>query len=80
MLYEVITNTYKIDVEVANQDACPRYSGICMDNVKVAESPEWLKNRLKAIGLNPINNIVDITNFVLHETGHPLHAFSYNFV
>ncbi len=73
--FKVSKNTYKIDVEVANQDACPRYSGICMDNVKVAESPEWLKNRLKAIGLNPINNIVDITNFVLHETGHPLHAF-----
>lgn len=73
--FRVSKNTYKIDAEVADSDACPRYSGICMDNVKIAESPEWLKNRLKAIGLNPINNIVDITNFVLHETGHPLHAF-----
>ncbi|MDD4149740.1 MAG: phenylalanine--tRNA ligase subunit beta [Bacteroidales bacterium] len=69
------TNRFKIDVSVENTEACPRYMGICMDNIKIAESPEWLQNKLKAIGLNPINNIVDITNFVLHETGHPLHAF-----
>jgi phenylalanyl-tRNA synthetase beta chain len=73
--FKVSKNSYKIDVEVPATDACPRYSGICMDNIKVGESPEWLKNRLKAIGLSPINNIVDVTNFVLHETGHPLHAF-----
>ncbi|MBN2779048.1 MAG: phenylalanine--tRNA ligase subunit beta [Bacteroidales bacterium] len=69
------TNRFKIDVEVKNIEACPRYMGICLDNIKITDSPDWLKNRLKAIGLNPINNIVDITNFVLHETGHPLHAF-----
>ncbi|MDL2262217.1 phenylalanine--tRNA ligase subunit beta [Bacteroidales bacterium OttesenSCG-928-I21] len=69
------TESFKIDVEIENSDACPRYMGVCMEDVKVCESPDWLKNKLKAIGLNPINNIVDITNFVLHETGHPLHAF-----
>ncbi|PLX06122.1 MAG: phenylalanine--tRNA ligase subunit beta [Marinilabiliales bacterium] len=67
--------SFKIDVEVENPEACPRYMGICLDNITITESPDWLKNKLKAIGLNPINNIVDITNFVLHETGHPLHAF-----
>ncbi len=73
--FKVTKNTYKIEVDVPDNIACPRYSGICMDNIKVTESPDWLKNKLKAIGLNPINNIVDITNYVLHETGHPLHAF-----
>ncbi|MCK4663648.1 MAG: phenylalanine--tRNA ligase subunit beta [Bacteroidales bacterium] len=64
-----------IDVIVENEEACPRYSGITISGVTIKESPEWLKTRLRAIGLNPINNIVDITNFVLHETGQPLHAF-----
>jgi len=64
-----------IDVEVEDADLCPRYSGVTINNIKVGESPEWLKNRLKSIGLKPINNVVDVTNFVLHETGHPLHAF-----
>jgi phenylalanyl-tRNA synthetase beta chain len=64
-----------IDVKVENQEACPRYSGVTLTNVTVDESPAWLKNRLTAIGLSPINNIVDITNYVLHETGQPLHAF-----
>ena len=73
--FKVSKNTYSIDLEVANPEACPRYSGICMDNVKVTDSPQWLQNRLKAIGLNPINNIVDVTNFVMFETGQPLHAF-----
>ncbi len=71
----VSTNSFKVDIEVENSEACPRYMGVCMDNVTVCESPDWLKNRLKAIGLNPINNIVDISNFVLHETGFPLHTF-----
>ncbi len=69
------TGSYKVEVEVENSEACPRYMGLCIDNIKVCESPDWLKTRLKAIGLKPINNIVDITNFVLHETGQPLHAF-----
>ncbi|MEQ1588026.1 MAG: phenylalanine--tRNA ligase subunit beta [Cyclobacteriaceae bacterium] len=64
-----------IPVEVENTQACPRYSGVTISGVTIGESPDWLKNRLKSIGLSPINNIVDITNFVLHETGQPLHAF-----
>jgi phenylalanyl-tRNA synthetase beta chain len=67
----------KLVLEVQDTLSCPRYTGIIMDNIKVAESPEWLKNFLTAIGLKPINNIVDITNFVLHELGQPLHAFDY---
>jgi len=64
-----------VTVEVINPEACLRYSGITIRNVTVKESPGWLQNRLKAIGLRPINNIVDITNYILHETGQPLHAF-----
>jgi phenylalanyl-tRNA synthetase beta chain len=67
--------TSKINIEVQDTNACPRYSGIQISNITIAESPTWLKNKLKFIGLKPINNIVDITNFVLHETGQPLHAF-----
>jgi phenylalanyl-tRNA synthetase beta chain len=64
-----------IPVTVENLDACPRYSGLTISGVEVKESPEWLKNYLQIIGLRPINNIVDATNFVLHELGQPLHAF-----
>ena len=64
-----------ISVEIQNPEACRRYSGVTLMGLRVAESPEWLKSRLKAVGLRPINNIVDITNFVLMETGQPLHAF-----
>lgn len=66
-----------IRVEVLNHEACPRYAGVCISNITIKESPEWLKNRLQSIGLRPINNVVDITNFVLHELGQPLHAFDY---
>ncbi|MCS6794625.1 MAG: phenylalanine--tRNA ligase subunit beta [Raineya sp.] len=64
-----------IEVSVEDTFACPRYAGICIEDVKIAPSPTWLQNRLKAIGLNPINNVVDITNYVLHHLGQPLHAF-----
>lgn len=73
--FSVQSNELPVEVIVEDTEACPRYSGVSLKNVKVAPSPEWLQNRLKAIGLNPVNNIVDITNYVLHETGHPLHAF-----
>ncbi len=65
----------KIDVEVHNSEACPRYAGVEIEGVEVRESPSWLQNRLKSIGLSPINNVVDATNFVLHDLGQPLHAF-----
>lgn len=65
----------KIAVSIENKDACKRYSGISISNITIAESPLWLQEKLKSIGLKPISNIVDITNFILHETGQPLHAF-----
>src|SRR6476620_2784184 len=68
-------NNLPITVTIENKEACQRYSGISIAGVTVKESPQWLQDKLKAIGQKPINNIVDITNFILHETGQPLHAF-----
>ena len=68
-------NSQPLDVEIENPLQCPRYSGVSISDIKVEASPKWLQNKLKAIGLKPLNNIVDITNFILHETGQPLHAF-----
>jgi len=73
--FAVQNTNLTIPVMVENTDACPRYSGVTISGVTVTESPEWLKNYLQIIGLRPINNIVDATNFVLHELGQPLHAF-----
>lgn len=69
------SNSTPVEIDIQAPEACPRYAGLVLSNIKVAPSPEWLQNKLKAIDLEPINNIVDITNFVLHEFGHPLHAF-----
>jgi phenylalanyl-tRNA synthetase beta chain len=76
--FKVENKNLTIPVEVENIAACPRYSAVTISGVTVGESPAWLKNRLKSIGLSSINNLVDITNFVLHETGQPLHAFDAN--
>jgi len=73
--FKVDNQNLPISVTIENKEACPRYSGLTISDVTVKESPEWLKNRLKAIGQNPINNIVDVTNYILNETGQPLHAF-----
>ena len=73
--FKVDNENLKINVNVANSEACPRYTGVTMTGVTVKESPDWLKNRLTSIGQRPINNVVDVTNFILHELGQPLHAF-----
>lgn len=73
--FHVINRSLKIDVNVDDKALAPRYCGVTLSNLKVKESPTWLKNRLKAIGLAPINNVVDVSNYVLHELGQPLHAF-----
>jgi len=73
--FKIDNKDLTIDVKIESEALCPRYSGVSISNVIVNESPDWLKHKLLSIGINPINNIVDITNYVLHETGQPLHAF-----
>lgn len=73
--FKVDNHDMDIAIEVENTQACPRYAGVAIKGVKVKESPEWLQNKLRTIGLRPINNIVDITNYILHAYGQPLHCF-----
>lgn len=73
--FRVDKRTLKIDIDVKESNLVPRYCGLTISGITVQPSPAWLQNRLKAIGLNPKNNIVDVTNYVLHELGQPLHAF-----
>lgn len=73
--FKTDNNKNPFEVIIDNKSDCWRYSGLSISNVTISESPEWLKNRLRAIGLNPINNVVDITNYVQNEIGQPLHAF-----
>lgn len=76
--FKIDDHNLPIEVIVENSEGAPRYSGVTISNVEVKESPSWLKNRLLSIGLAPINNVVDITNYVLHSLGQPLHAFDYD--
>src|SRR5574344_79135 len=73
--FKVDNHDLDINIEVQNSEACPRYAGVAIKAVTVKESPEWLQNKLRLIGLRPINNIVDITNYILHAYGQPLHCF-----
>jgi len=72
----IVEGEEKLDIKVEDKKLCPRYMALALSGIKIAESPRWLKDRLVAIGLRPINNIVDVTNYVMFETGQPLHAFS----
>lgn len=73
--YTTDADTAGISIEVQRPEACRRYAGVCIEGVKVQPSPEWLQTRLKAIGLHPINNVVDVTNYILFDLGQPLHSF-----
>ena len=73
--FRIDKRTLKFDVNVIDSKLCPRYCGVTISGITVKASPEWLQNRLKAIGITPKNNIVDITNYILHDLGQPLHAF-----
>ncbi len=78
--FRVENRVNKIDIEIKDADLAPRYCGVTISNIIVSESPNWLQHRLKAIGITPKNNVVDITNYVLHELGQPLHAFDADYI
>ncbi|MEH6408000.1 MAG: phenylalanine--tRNA ligase subunit beta [Leeuwenhoekiella sp.] len=73
--FRIDNRTNKIAVDVIDTDRAPRYCGVSISGITIQESPDWLQNRLKAIGISPKNNVVDVTNYVMHELGQPLHAF-----
>ncbi len=73
--FKTFSDKKNISVEIVDSKLCPRYSAVSISGIKVAPSPDWLQKKLNAIGITPVNNVVDITNYVLHETGQPLHAF-----
>src|SRR5690606_29134397 len=73
--FQVDSRNFRIPVKIENPELAPRYCGITVSNIKIGPSPKWIQNRLKAIGITPKNNVVDITNYVMHELGQPLHAF-----
>ena len=73
--FKNLESLHPVEVIVENSEACPRYAGVVLKGVTIGESPDWLKKRLQSVGVRPISNVVDITNFILHELGQPLHAF-----
>ena len=74
-LFPTASNTKSIDVQVIDTDICPRYFGVTLTDIKITPSPTWMQNLLKSIGITPKNNVIDITNYVLHDLGQPLHSF-----
>lgn len=76
--FQVVESHPEVSIEIRNPALCHRYVGVLVNNVTIAPSPQWLQDRLKAIGLRPLNNVVDATNYVLHELGQPLHAFDFD--
>jgi phenylalanyl-tRNA synthetase beta chain len=79
-IFEKSANSLKIKVKVENFDYCPRYMAIALSGIKIGQSPEWIKEKLTAAGMRPLNNIVDITNYVMLELGQPMHAFDADFL